>query len=261
MSDNSSPTAPTAPEARSLQPTKKLPTTRASFNKQLDALRAYALLSNSGASPVRYPKVGETIKMHESNVSSMNPFFVESGFIEKQGNGYIPHPIVLEFNRAHSWNPETAAQKLGPLLRGTWFAHVLMHRLSFRAMPEDEAIELLASECNAGPDAKPSLRLVLDYMEAGGLIRRENGSLSAVQLAPSAPVSEPDRPHVLKAPAQPPQSPPPANMDDAMKAGAINFQIRVSVDMAQISTWSADRIASFFSGIAQVIAAQQKKDE
>ncbi|WP_298724440.1 hypothetical protein [uncultured Ferrovibrio sp.] len=256
MSDN---TASAMAEARGPQPTRKLPTTRAGFSKQMDALRAYALLSSNGSLPVRYPKVGETIKMHESNVSSMNPFFLDNGFIEKQGNGYIPHPAVLEFNRAYSWNPETAAQKLAPLLRETWFAQVLMHRLSFRAMPEDEAIEHLASACNAGPDAKLSLRLIIDYMEAGGLIRRENGALVAIHAAPTGP-AEPERPQVLQAPAQPAQSPPPASMADAMKAGAINFQISVSVDMAQISTWPADRIASFFSGIAQVIAAQQKKD-
>lgn len=251
--------SPAGGDTRALQPSRKLPTTRAGFSKQLDALRAYALLSANGSAAVRYPKVGETIKIHESNVSSMNPFFLENGFIEKSGNGYVPHSAVLEFNRAYSWNADTAGQKLAPLLRDSWFAQALVHRISFRAMPEDEAIEILASACNAGPEAKLSLKILIDYLEVAGLVRRENGSLSAqMQQVERAPIVEPPPAPVEPAPVSSDSRPAPKNMAEATKGGAISFQINVNVDMAEIASWPADRITAFFSGVAQVIAAQQK---
>src|SRR4051812_863272 len=92
--------------------TKKLPTFRVGPAKQLDALRAYAVLSENGTKPVHYSRIAEIIKVHEANVSSMNPFFVENGLIIKAHNGYLPSPQVLEYDRAYSWKPETAAQKL-----------------------------------------------------------------------------------------------------------------------------------------------------
>src|SRR5689334_7260683 len=97
--------AQSAPDSKA-RLTKKLPTFRVGFPKQLDALRAYAVLSEGGTKPVHYRRVGDIIKVHEANVSSMNPFLLENGFLDKN---YTPTAPVLEYSRQYQWNPETAA--------------------------------------------------------------------------------------------------------------------------------------------------------
>lgn len=255
------PTAATEPTSRE---TKKLPTYRVGFAKQMDALRAYAVLSQGGSAPVRYQKVAETIKVHESNVSSMNPFFMENGFVERTGTGFIPHRALLEFNRAYGWDANKAGAKLAPMIENTWFAQALVHKLGFRSMSEDEAIEVLAAECMAGPDAKQSLKVLIDFLEYSTIVERVNGNLKLKASAdatgaPSRPASP------VESVARDEPSPPPRQTAPTMAsptgAGAISFQVNVSVDMAEMKGWSPDRIASFFSGLAQVIAAQQKGSE
>ena len=242
---------------------KKLPTFRVGFAKQLDALRAYAVLSDGGTKAVHYSKVGELIKVHEANVSSMNPFFLENGFIEKQGAGYMPTAPIVEYNRAFSWNPETSAQKLAPIVINSWFGQALRQRLQFRQLSEDDAIEVLAAVCKADPGAKPQLRILLDYCEGAGILTRANGQLvAAAELdlkeskSPQPPSATLERPPM----AQPPersQGPAPALASDSQD-GAINFQISVQVSLAEMKDWSTERITAFFGGIAQVLAAKNK---
>jgi hypothetical protein len=38
--------------------------------------------------------------------------------------------------------------------------------------------------------------------------------------------------------------------------GVVQFHISVKVEMAEFSNWKPDRIAAFFGGIAQVLAAK-----
>ena len=240
--------------------TKKLPTFRVGYPKQLDALRAFAVLSENGTKPVRYTKVAEVIKVHEANVSSMNPFFFESGFIEKQGGGAMPHPALLEYNRAHQWKAETAGPKLAPIIAATWFGQMLAQRLQFRAMTEDEAVDALAAECMAGPDAKPQLKMLLDYCETAGIVRRDNGQLSAPQSKPADSLPPPPEPVATPVEVAPKSFFGGGPATPKAAAGGISFQINVNVDMAEMSGWSADRIASFFAGVAQVLAAQGKSE-
>lgn len=243
--------------------TKKLPTFRVGFSKQMDALRAYAVLSDNGTKPVHYTKVADIIKVHEANVSSMNPFFVENNFIYKAGNGYVPVQDVLEYNRAHSWKDEAAAKKLSLLVANSWFGVALIQRLQFRALSEDAAIEALAAQCNAGPEAKPQLRFLIDLCEAAGVIERANGQLTAISVSADQeikPASETIRP-----PPEPDPSPGPApafrstiSNPAGPREGAISLDIGIQVDLAEMRDWSPDRITAFFGGIAQILAAKNK---
>jgi hypothetical protein len=242
--------------------TKKIPTFRVGFSKQLDALRAYAVLSDNGTKPVHYGRVADIIKVHEANVSSMNPFFLEAGLIEKREGGSVPAPAVLEYNRQFGWSNENAAQKLAPIIINTWFGQALSHPLQFRAMSENEAIESLAEACNAGPEAKPQLRMLLDYCEAAGVITRANGQVSAPPpqaVAARATVDwGPPKPEVEETPAPAPEVPPqrPATPAPAITKDAINLNISMQINLAEMRNWPADRIAAFFAGIAQVLAAK-----
>jgi hypothetical protein len=261
-SPTASVTAPNPTDARP-KPTKKLPTFRAGLPKQLDSLRAYALLSEGGTKPVHYGRVADMIKMHEANVSSMNPFFVENGFLEKNGPGYAPAPAVLEYARQHKWNPEAATQKLAPIVINTWFGQALSQRLQFRSMSEDDAIEMLASICSATPEVRPQLRLLIDFSEVSGILVRANGQLSAPLPGSSesnAPPPEPTAAPVAE--ARPPAAAPiarPAPSAAPSNDGGVNFNIDVQISMAEMKDWSADRITALFTGIAQVLAAKHRE--
>jgi len=262
----------TEPGERSVasKTTKKLPTFRVGHPKQLDALRAYAVLSENGTKAVHYTKVAEIIKVHEANVSSMNPFFVENGFIERQqGGGFMPVSAVSDYNRAFSWNPETAGAKLAPVVSAAWFGMAIVRRLQFRAMTEDEAGEVLASEGMAGPDSRLQLRMLLDYCETAGIVLRENGQLRApkepirppsAQAAPSpAPLAEPIVAAAVGVAGNRPVFYGGGTAQASPAEGGINFQVSIHVDLAEMKEWTADRIAAFFSGMAQVLAAQENK--
>jgi hypothetical protein len=43
--------------------------------------------------------------------------------------------------------------------------------------------------------------------------------------------------------------------------GSIEFQIQVRVGMQEMSNWSPERIAAFFGGVAQVLAAKGKLEK
>jgi len=230
--------------------TKKLPSTRLGFTKQIEILRAFALLSGSG--PVHYAKVANTVGAHDSNVSTMNPFFVENGFLVKQGAGHVPTGPVQEFARKYNWNKDTAGHALAPLVRNTWFADALLTRIHFRPVSEEDGIEVLAAACSADPDSKPQLRMLIDYLDLSGLLRRDNGQLIAISDQRAQPEMPP-----APAPAAPAAEPAPVISPQATpSAGAITFQVKIDVNMADLAGWPADRIAAFFNGMAAVIAAQ-----
>lgn len=252
--------------------TKKVPTFRAGFAKHLDCLRAYAVLSENGTKPVHYVKIGPIITLHEANVSSMNPFFMESGLIEKRQGGYMPCEAVLDYNRAYAWDKDTAGHKLAPTIRDTWFGHELTQRLQFDSMDEDTAIKLFADICNAGPEVRGQLRMLIDFCETAGLVKRDGSQIfSAESAAPrqretahaqpdSQPSIKPTTLPVSESAAQP-AAPKQPSADLPSHSGTVHFQISANVDMTEMSGWSADRIAAFFAGIAQVLAAQGQGDQ
>lgn len=279
-------TAPSPPPAdqtakRSLR--YKLPTFRVGFQKQMEALKAYAILSENGSKPVHYTRIAEVIKVHEANVSSMNPFFLEIGLVIKAHNGYLPSGAVLDYNRARSWNEETAPHKLAPLIRQTWFCQELTQRLQFRDLTESEALQALADLANATGEAKPQLRILLDFCEATKIIDRANGVLKllpvsngSAEIESSSAAAQPEPPPMPPPPpwaAVPPPSPVPAQPEPSrsmfaetgsykstggQSAGSMNFDISINVNMTEMKEWTPERITAFFAGIAQVLAAKNQ---
>lgn len=240
------------------RPTQTLPTERIAFTKQLDLLRVYASASGAAKKVVTLAEVESIIKMKASTVSLTSAFFTDTGLLLKTDKGFIPSDAVMNFQRAHAWNPETASHKLAPAIQATWFAQRLLPKLSFRPISEQEAVNDLAEACAASPDYEPQLKLLLDYMAAAGLIVRDgdhvrtnvvSGTVRAVPVASNTVTDDPPmaatavKSSVTTAFAQPTE-------------GTIQFHVSVKVDMAEFAGWRADRITAFFSGIAQVLAAK-----
>lgn len=247
-----------ADRVRKTKPTRPLPTERIAFPKQLDILRAYAVAHEATGKGVTNSEIGNIVKMAPSTVPHANTFFgdPEIGLLQKAEGGYVPHPAVIAFHRAYAWSPETAAQKLAPAFQTMWFSQALMPRLAFRSMDEREAIAVLAEASSATPDYESQLGLALSFMEVVGLIEREGGQVRALRgAAPSAPTPGPITPQAVESPA-----PTTRGVETAFarpsSGDGVHFNVTINVDMKEMGTWAPERIAAFFAGFAQVLAAK-----
>src|ERR1700730_8806296 len=109
--------AKAAPEEGKSQPTKRLPTYRIKFSKQLDIIRTYGVKSQNGARAANYKDVSEVVGIHANTISLLVGFLVENGFLERNGDATMPTKPVLEFAQAYSWSPDIAPKKLDPIIR------------------------------------------------------------------------------------------------------------------------------------------------
>lgn len=252
------------------KPSRTLPTERVVFQKQLNLLRAYAAASSHGNKAVKTADVADIVKMAPTTVSLTNAFFLDVGFVQKTETGFMPAPEVLAFAQAYEWNQDTATQKLAPLLKPTWFANILFPKLAFDKLRESDAIADLGQAATAGTEYKSQLKMLIDYLEAAGLVQRDGEYLrkttpqQTTAPTPPAPVERASHPssgenkeprEVSFGAAGTGRS----NVSTAftqMTGGRVQFNISVNVDMAEFSGWSPDRITAFFAGIAQVLAAK-----
>jgi hypothetical protein len=258
------PKAKPARTVASSKPNKFLPTDRITFLRQLDILRAWAAASGPLGKPVTNNAVAEIVKMQASTVSMANAFFSSVGLLNRTESGYIPSQEVLAFLRNYEWSPETAAQKLAPVIAKAWFATELLSKLSFGPLTEDECIQDLADASAAGPDYRSQLRILLEYLAAAGLVQRDGNLVKKgnVDMAAASAAATNETP-----PPTPKQDSQAQDLAKAMPSlfgtteGQVQFNIAVKVSMGEFSNWQADRIAAFFGGIAQVLAAKAKVEK
>lgn len=250
---------PQPQRAPKLKPTQILPTDRFVFSKQLNVLRAYGVASGFGNKPTRINDVANIVKMNASTVSMANPFFIDVGLLQKSGLGYMPAPEVINFSRAYEWNPDAATHKLAPLLEQTWFARELLPRLTFGQMAEDEAIADLAQTASAGPEYRNQIRILIDYLEAAGLVQRDGDFVRkaannprTAQVQQERPAPQPSAEHREAQLSRTSVS----TVFTQAAEGVVQFHISVKVDMSEFAGWQPERITAFFGGIAQVLAAK-----
>jgi hypothetical protein len=246
-------------EKRQPKPKKTLPTSRIAVTKQLDILRGYVHASGQEGKPVKLNDLASIMGMHPNTVTLANPFLSDVGMIARGEGGYIPATDVIAYTSAYDWNPEKAAIKLAPTIELTWFAKLLMPKLRMRPMDESEAISELAAEASAGTDYKAQIRMLLEWMEVSGLIARDNGRVTKR----NSPSDSPAEKTAVGDSELPSPTPKPSGGTGAIftsfaqpTEGVVRFNVSVKVDMAEFAGWKPDRIASFFGGIAQVLAAK-----
>lgn len=253
-------------KSRDLRPTHVLPTNRIAFPKQIDILRAFGAASEPDGHAVGNPDVAGIVNMSASTISLLNAFFLDIQMLQKTGDGFIPSPDVIEFTRMSAWNPETAPQRLSPIIQRSWFAQALLPKLRHHAIPESEAIETLASTATAAPAYRPQLGTLLEYLQMTGIIERENGQLrllhsNNIEQLPSRTESPATPPPEIKDPLVGKHPPVQTAFSSSPTAGLVQFNISVKVDMQEIRNWKPERITAFFAGIAQVLAAKGTVEE
>ena len=256
---------PAQPASR---PNKFLPTERITFARQLDILRGWAAASGPLRKKVTNNEVAKIINMQPSTVSIANAFFSSVGLLTKSDGGYVPAEDLTAFLRAYDWNKDTAAQKLAPTLSRAWFYEAISCKLEFGPRTEADCLQDLADASHAGPDCRPNLRVLLDYLAAAGLIQRDGtmvkkGTTNASAVAtPASSLAD-----SISVPSKPETAPAATDVGKVMPSlfgtteGQVQFNIAVKVNMGEFATWQADRIASFFGGIAQVLAAKAKVEQ
>lgn len=263
----SAPKVAAALDSASDRPTRALPTDRIGFAKQLQLLRAYAALAAQTGRAVSNPEVAQVVGLNRSTSLLAHAFFFDAGLLEKSGTGSLPVAEVTAFHKAYSWNAETAGYKLAPRLRRQWFAERLLPRLAtLGPMSEADAVRELAEACGAGRKYDSQLRLLLDFLSTAGLIRRE---ADRVEEGPTATEGEPmpraeavgasaDRASDTDAPAprEATRAPTVATSFSQVPEGVLRFHVEVNVDLRDFANWRPDRIAAFWAGIAQVLAAK-----
>lgn len=255
VSQDSSPVAGTSAVAtKRTKLTKSLATERIRLDRQMQILRAFAALSGSMAKAVSIAEVAEMTGMKASTIGIAIPFFVSVQFIQKGDNGYSPSAELVNMLRAHDWNAETAPHKLGPALRRTWFAEELLPKIAFGPLPEGQAIQKLAELSGAGPEHESQLRMLIEYLAVARLVERDGGVLKKVAQSDAE-----ETPEAAVETSSPQKEQPRSKVSTVFSqspSGSVEFNISVHVDMSQMATWQADRIAKFFAGLAQVLAAK-----
>lgn len=191
-----------------------LPTRRIAFPKQLDLLRSYAAAGASGQA-VGNQDVADLVGMSPQTTSLANGFFLASGLINRAERGVTPAPEVVRFQRAYQWSPETAAHELAPLLDRTWFAQALQPHLALGPISDAKAMKILGSACGATKHRSAELRLLVDYLDASGLISRKDGQITA-----ASPDESP------QPAAAPPTAPPPTDTTPPKRGGGLPLLIQ-----------------------------------
>jgi hypothetical protein len=237
---------------------RPLPSKRLRFESQLRVLKGWTVAGKRSASPTN-GDVEDICGIAATTISTNNAFFVDANLLLKDGGGYRPSPVALEFGRADEFHAPDAIRKLAPALAGTWFFETLSGRLEFGPLAVDDAILRLAEQSGADTEHRPQLEVILEWLKATGLIAVQGDQISAVAFERSASASsdvDPERDS-----ASPPTSsstpPPPLPEMGNPTAGAISFAVSINVDMAELMSWDAPRIQAFFQGLALVIGAQQ----
>jgi hypothetical protein len=240
------------------KPNRPLPTNRIAFPKQLDVLRGLDAAAGPMRNAVTLVEVSKIVKMNRDTISLASGFFVDAGLVERiEGSKFRPTDVVHEYAMAYGWAPETAAHKLAPAFRQSWFWPILESRLRFRAIGEREALQVFAEETGASPDYEPQLRLILTFLEVAGLVNIDGGMvrLQAASTPEPEPSAKPESPPPTP-PATKPGSGGVSTTFTQQPEGLVQFAVSVRVDMTELRTWKPDRIAAFFAGIAQVLAAK-----
>jgi hypothetical protein len=112
--------------------------------------------------------------MAASTIALTNPFFSSIGLLQRLAVGtYMPSEAVIAFFRASAKDPDTAARKLAPTFKNTWFCQALMPRLTYAPMQEHEVLKALEKACAANEDNKKAVAFLLEFLVLVGIVERD----------------------------------------------------------------------------------------
>ena len=153
------------------KPTQILPSDRLTTEKQLEALRAFVVASEAEGGAVTNDQAGKIIAMSGMTVVVTNAFFTDVGLLIRSDSGrFTPGQAAKEYQAAYDWDANRAGAKLAPAFQNTWFAKALTPRLKMRTLTKSEALAFLAEACKASPEYQTRLVMLLEFLNAAGII-------------------------------------------------------------------------------------------
>lgn len=266
-SPNESPKEPLAIRKETKNPPKKpLPTNRVALAKQLEILRAFAAASGDTQKAVGLAEVASIAKIAKDTLSLTNRFFVPVGLISKDDAKFTPSEAVRAFALSVSWGDESAAHKLAAQMAKGWFWKVLEPFLKFDPLQEGEVINKLALEAVAEPQYQPQILMLLNLLDACGLIQREGKTIrlgpAAGAAASQTPATEPVADAQPETDAEEGQAstqrsqPALSTVFSQETEGALRIMVSINVSMSELRDWRPERISALFGGVAQVLSAK-----
>lgn len=195
--------------------TEVIPTNRLTLPKQIEIIRAYGAAYEAGGGAVGIEDVTKFVGMAPATVSQTNAFLQDTGIVRKDGRRFVPAAEVQAMHRLYEVSRDKALTKLGPLMEKSWFGRLVVPKLKFRAMPEEDVVHELFEAATAEAQHLPQIRMLVDYLVISGVVERENGVLKVKNgcgsegSAPAEPVATPT-PAPVAAGAPAVSEPPPA---------------------------------------------------
>jgi hypothetical protein len=189
--------------------TQVIPTNRLTLPKQIEIIRAYGAAYESGGGAVGIEDVTKFVGMAPATVSQTNAFLQETGIVRKDGRRFVPAAEVQAMNRLYEVNKEKALSKLGPLMEKSWFGRLVLPKLKFRPMPEEDVVHELFEAATAEAQHLPQIRMLVDYLVITGVVERDGGLLRLKNGYASETVA-PAEPMAAVATAAPPATSAPA---------------------------------------------------
>jgi hypothetical protein len=247
-----------------------LPTERISFLRQLEVLRAFAVAAADGGGTASNKGAGDLIKMSHHTVVLSTPFFVSVGLLSRADRGrFAPVAEVVEYSRAFQWQPDSAALRLAPVLRKSWFGQIITRMVSVQPRDAEDVLTDLAGAAEATPDHRANLELLLEYAVAVGLVQRDGrqvrqampGAIPRADAESAATPAVTAPPVVVHSTESTPQVGTQTHFRTDDTEGMVSFDVSVRVRMSDFAGWSPARISAFFGGIASVLAAKGRMEE
>ena len=106
-------------------PKYPLPDSRITFDKHLDLIKAYVVVSKNGQEGVMYKNFNTVVDMHPTIISGNNEFFENIGLIievKGQRGKYLPTEKTIKLYNALKWEKEDEVKSLlKEILSPSWF--------------------------------------------------------------------------------------------------------------------------------------------
>jgi hypothetical protein len=157
--------------------TQAIPTNRLTLPKQIEIIRAYGAAYETGGGAVGIEDVTKFVGMAPATVSQTNAFLQDTGIVRKDGRRFVPAAEVQAMNRLYEVSRDKALAKLGPLMEKSWFGRLVLPKLKFRPMPEEDVVHELFEAATAETQHLPQVRMLVDYLVISGLVERDGGLL------------------------------------------------------------------------------------
>jgi hypothetical protein len=167
-----------------------IPTSRLTFQKQVEIIRAYGAAYDALKGPVGIEDITGYVKMAAATVSQTNAFLTDAGVVRKEGRRFVPAPEVQAMNRLYDVSKDKALTKLAPLFEKAWFGAWVMPKLRFRPMAEEEVVHELFEAATAEATHLPQIRMLVDYLVLVGLVDRDGALLRVKNGSCEEPTTE-----------------------------------------------------------------------